>query len=68
MYTFDARGRVVRGDIHHAPWPLQSAWCEIEECTLPRAHGLVMPATNPVLHFARRLDVAVWPLAIARGS
>lgn len=52
--------RLFRGEIHHPPWPLQPAHAEFERCTLPRAHGLVLPATQPLLHFARRLDVIIW--------
>ncbi len=60
LYTLDDRGRVIRGDIHHRPWPLQRAQAEIETCTLPQAHGLALGAGELHLLFARRLDVVVW--------
>lgn len=62
LYTADARGRLYRGEIHHAPWPLQPATAEFSTNTMPQAHGLVLPDSPPLLHFARRLDVVVWPL------
>src|SRR3954454_5942696 len=30
LYTLDENRRVLRGDIHHPPWPLQPAVAEIE--------------------------------------
>ncbi len=51
------RGTLVRGDIEHAPWPLQPAEAEIAEDTMAASHGLVLPAIPAVLHFARRVDV-----------
>jgi hypothetical protein len=60
LYAADDNDRLFRGEIHHRPWPLQPAQAEIESCTLPRAHGLTLPTTPPLLHFARRLDVIIW--------
>lgn len=55
-------GRVLRGDIHHLPWPLEAAEAEIVINELPAAHGIALPSRPPVLHFARRLDVYIWSL------
>jgi uncharacterized protein len=55
-------GRVYRGEIHHAPWPLQDADAEFEINTVAWAAGIPLPATAPLLHFARRLEVLIWPL------
>ncbi len=63
LYTTDRHGRLLRGEIHHLPWPLQPAEAEINRETLARAAGLALPATPPLLHYADRLDVLVWPLA-----
>jgi uncharacterized protein YqjF (DUF2071 family) len=60
LYAPTPGGRVYRADIHHSPWPLQLAKAEIPTNTLPRAHGLELPDTPPLLHFARRLDVLAW--------
>lgn len=56
------RGRVLVGDIHHLPWPLEPAEAEIEVNELPAAHGIVLPDRAPVLHFARELEVYIWSL------
>jgi len=56
--------RLYRGEIHHMPWPLQPATSAISTNTMTEAAGITLPAIPPILHFARRLDVVVWPLAI----
>lgn len=56
------RGSIFIGEIHHAPWPLQNASAEIECNTMASAAGIELPAAAPLLHFARRLDVVIWPL------
>lgn len=63
LYSADPRGRIWRGEIHHAPWPLQSAEAEIETNTMAAPLGIVLPDPPPLLHFARRLDVVAWRLA-----
>ena len=55
-------GRVLRGDIHHLPWPLETAEAEIRLNQLPAAHGIALPDRPPVLHFARQLQVYLWSL------
>ena len=54
--------QVHRGEIHHQPWPLQDAEAELEINTVAAASGIPMPETAPMLHFARRLEVLIWPL------
>ena len=60
LYTADKRGRLLQGNIHHAPWPLEEAEAEIELNELPAAHGFQLPQTPPVLYFARELAVYLW--------
>ena len=57
-----AERELYRGDIHHARWPLQEAEAEIETNTMLDPLGLKLPQGNPLLHFARRLDVVAWRL------
>ena len=66
LYTY-SRGQVYRGEIHHIPWPLQSAACEIRENSIATAAGIELPDTAPVLHFSRRLEVLIWPLRRVGG-
>jgi uncharacterized protein YqjF (DUF2071 family) len=53
-------GRVRRGDIHHRLWPLQRAEAEVEELEMTTQIGVTLPDTEPILHYARRLDVVAW--------
>jgi uncharacterized protein YqjF (DUF2071 family) len=57
LYTSD-RGRILRADIHHPPWPVQRAEARIEVNTV-----LPVPVSDdaPLLHAAARQDVLVWP-------
>lgn len=65
-YTLDDRGRVLRAEIHHRPWRLREAGAEIAENTMTVPFGIEL-AGDPLLHLARRQDVAIWPHAIAAG-
>jgi uncharacterized protein YqjF (DUF2071 family) len=59
LYTLDECRRVQRGEIHHPPWPLQPAWAEIEVNTMASGFGIALEG-EPLLHFSRRLNVALW--------
>lgn len=61
LYTVTNRNRVMRGEIHHPPWPLQPAAAEFEINTMAQAAGIDLPNSAPLLHFAARLDVVAWP-------
>lgn len=55
------RGTLHFADIHHVPWPLQRAEVSVERNDMLAAHGL-NAAGAPLVHFAKRLDVVIWPL------
>ena len=65
LYTLDEGGGVLRGDIHHPPWPLQLAEAGIDYNTMTRPYDIDIPPQAPVLHFARRQYVVIWSLAPA---
>ena len=67
LYTVDG-DRVRRADIHHPPWDLQPAQAEFAENTMTAAAGVPLPAREPLLHYARRQDVVIWPSASARPA
>jgi uncharacterized protein len=62
LYTADPHGRIYRGEIHHAHWPLQLAEAEIQRNTMAVPLGIHLPEELPLLHFSRRQDVVVWGL------
>lgn len=61
LYTLDDRQRVLRGDIHHPPWPLHPGWAEIETNTMAMPFGIELEG-EPLLHFSPRQDVAIWTI------
>jgi uncharacterized protein len=60
LYTL-AGARVMRGEIHHPPWPLQRAEAQIEENTMAAPEGLRLEG-EPVLHLSQVQDVVLWPI------
>jgi uncharacterized protein YqjF (DUF2071 family) len=60
LYAADCAGRLYRGEIDHAPWPLQPAAAAIEVNTLGDWLGLSMSGPPALLHFAKSLDVHAW--------
>jgi uncharacterized protein len=61
LYTTHHK-QVYRAEIHHLPWPLQDAVAEFEINTVAAAAGITLPQVEPLLSFARRLEVLIWPL------
>lgn len=61
LYTIARKG-VYRAEIHHAPWPLQDASCNITQNTVAAAAGIHLSDIHPLLQFVRALDVLIWPL------
>src|SRR5436309_878319 len=60
LYTRLAGRLLGRLQIHHVPWPLQDAAARVDAADLLAAHGLSVSG-EPLVHFARRLDVVLWP-------
>jgi len=60
LYTIDGHGQLIRGEIHHPPWPVQRAEAELATNSMTASLGIVL-SSRPLLHFARRQDVLVWP-------
>jgi len=57
LFARDGSGRIRQTDVAHRPWPLRPAAAEIAVNTMAAAHGIVLPAVEPHLRFADRLDV-----------
>jgi uncharacterized protein YqjF (DUF2071 family) len=60
LYTADTHGQIIRGEIHHPPWPLQPAEAEFARNSMTESLGIAL-APPPLLHFARNQHVLVWP-------
>lgn len=62
LYTTDSHGCLYQGEIHHRAWPLEAAEANFEIDTMASAAGIELPQTPPLLHFAKEIQVALWPL------
>ena len=60
LFTRPPLRALATGDVHHAPWPLQPAECELADETMLRAAGLTPDARPPVVHYAADLAVRAW--------
>jgi uncharacterized protein len=67
LYVVDGHHGIRRAEIHHPPWPLQPAVAEIERNTMTAPLGIEPPG-HPLLHFAARQDVLIWPLQLVPPS
>jgi uncharacterized protein YqjF (DUF2071 family) len=61
LYVTGPDGRLRIGEIVHDPWPLQPAEARIEHNAMTSAFGIELQG-QPLLHFARRLEVRLWGL------
>lgn len=61
LYAVDG-SRVYAGEIHHDPWPLQSAQVEIAENTLTEAQGIRVQSKPDLVQYAGAQEVLIWPL------
>lgn len=62
LYAACQPDRVVYGEIHHPPWPLQPAEVEIRTNTMTQSLGIDLPDTQPLCHFSRYQEVVAWPI------
>jgi hypothetical protein len=59
IYAED-RGRLLRAELHHRPWQLQSADARVDLNTMPPDELELRGA--PVVHYSARQDAVIWPL------
>ncbi len=62
LYTTGRRNHLYRGDIHHRPWPLQTAELTITSNSMTLPQHIHLPGPPPLLHYAHRQEVLIWPL------
>ncbi|QDU54027.1 YqjF family protein [Aeoliella mucimassa] len=67
LYSHSPRGELYRGEIHHGPWPLQTAEAEISANSMLAPLRLQPHDTQPLVHFAQSIDVVAWGLTVASG-
>ena len=60
---YSARAETLyRARIHHCPWPLQQADMGNLYSTMIESHGLPTPVGEPLLHYAKEVNVDIWPI------
>ena len=62
LYTENGPDNRYRLEIHHPPWPLQSAAARFLINQVAEPQGIALPDTAPLLHFSRRIHVIGWNL------
>jgi uncharacterized protein YqjF (DUF2071 family) len=62
LYAASRNQTIYRGEIHHAPWSLQSAEADIEVNTVADAFGIHLQGAPQLLHYAHRLDILAWSI------
>ena len=69
LYTSDSAHQLHRARVHHQPYPIQRAdVLELDE-TLIWAAGVRRSQDNPLRHYAREVNVKVYPLErVAEGG
>ncbi|MBV8563458.1 MAG: DUF2071 domain-containing protein [Actinobacteria bacterium] len=58
LYTTDPAGALHRAEIHHEPWPLQTAEAEVELTSIAPFEL----SGRPLCHYSALQDVLIWPL------
>ncbi len=61
LYT-ESNEQLYRAQIHHQPWPLQTAELIKFNTNILEANGLPQPTEDPLVHYAEEVNVDIWPL------
>jgi uncharacterized protein len=67
LYTY-ADGRLLRAEIHHAPWPIQRVEASIRHNSMAEAAGVALPAAPDATHFSAGVQAFIWPPREVRRS
>ena len=59
-YAPDRRGHLYCGEVHHAQWPLQQAQADIGANSMALSHGIYLPDSAPLLHYAHYMKALIW--------
>lgn len=60
LFMHDEKRGLGRLDVDHRPWPLQHGRAVITANTMADAAGISLPSVEPIVHFARAVDVVAW--------
>jgi uncharacterized protein len=68
LYSSNRARQLIRTNLNHVCWPLEEAEAEIERNDLAAAIGIQLPEQKPVLHYARRMVLYLWPAELLRPA
>jgi uncharacterized protein YqjF (DUF2071 family) len=68
LYAQAGGGELRRGQVHHAPYPLQPAELTRWDESLLAAAGIARPEAPPLVHYAAGVDVEVFALTPVRAA
>lgn len=68
FFTTGPRGRTLRCDVAHHPWPIRDAVVRSGENSLLEAAGIMRPASAPLAHASSGVVTRAWPLIPARSG
>ncbi|UCH27283.1 MAG: DUF2071 domain-containing protein [Trueperaceae bacterium] len=60
FFSADRNSRIYRCDVHHRPWPLQSAEADVSLNRMGQQIAIQLPEVAPLLHYAENLAVLGW--------
>ncbi|MBI1880661.1 MAG: DUF2071 domain-containing protein, partial [Chloroflexi bacterium] len=60
LFSQSPAGKLYRGVVGHAPWPVQQIEVDIERNTIPSVMGLTLPPAAPLLHFSPGVHDIAW--------
>ncbi|MEX2460597.1 MAG: DUF2071 domain-containing protein [Paenibacillaceae bacterium] len=61
LYTYH-KNQLYRGEIHHAPWPMQQAEAEISNNAMHPLLSSNILQTQPILHYVHQITALFWLL------
>ncbi len=68
LYAATPNGRLLRNEVHHAPWPLQPAYAYLEPNTLLAGFGIDVGPGRPHVRYAEGVDVVVWDAEVVSSA
>ena len=60
LYSVTPKGRIYRSEVHHLPWPLQTAEADIQTNSMVEPVGLDLSTPPEITHYSRTLKVLLW--------
>lgn len=60
FFTEGSKGRIVRCDVHHDRWPLQTAEADLRTNTMLQPLSLNLLKSEPLLYYSDRLETIEW--------